>query len=114
MKINSNEKTLLKALFKSTEGLFIFTMYQKYNISPKDLFLAIENLSKLGYVSSLNGRLTLTMDGFNFVINNNLSFNKGKSKYDKVPNDFLGPRIEINQFYIPKLEDNTNEFINLQ
>jgi hypothetical protein len=113
MKVNVLEKRLLNEIFKSSEGLFVYTLYQRFKVSPGQLFQAIYNLSLLEYINSNDDRLTLTKKGVDFVSISHPNSRNARSKYEKIPVEFIGPKIEINQFYIPMLFDNSKELVHL-
>lgn len=104
MKLSKLEKKLLIDLFKSSEGLFIFTLYQRYNLSPKELFLAVNGLIEHGLINSDGERIIISKDGISYAINSKMKTSEKRNKHDKIPENFLGQKIEINQFYIPKID----------
>lgn len=96
------ETVIIKDLFKSSNGLFIYTMYHRYNTPPKDLFLAIEGLKNLGYVVESEDRVEITTSGKDYVINTNITSLHQVDKFSKIPIEYLGSKISINEFYLPK------------
>ena len=110
---NLNKK-LISALFKSSNGLYVFTLYKRFNASPKELFLTIKDLLELNYITEDDGRLTLTSNGKTFVIENNISISVKENKFSKIPEHFLGQKIEVNEFYLPKYAEIKNELLNSQ
>jgi hypothetical protein len=113
MSLTKTEKRLLVDMFKSAEGLFIFTLYKRFNLSPKELFIAIESLKKEGLINSENERLNITKLGIEFIVTNGLKPKGSSKKFVSIPLEFLGPKIGINEFYIPKWHIESNENINL-
>ncbi len=103
MRLNNLQKLMLNDLFKSTEGLYIYTLYNRYNSSPKELFLAIEVLTKMSLVKSDDERLTITTSGIEYAIKTYEVIKAKSNKLDGIQEKFSGPKIEINQFYIPKI-----------
>ena len=94
-------RLLISDLFRTTEGLFIFTLYRRYNLPPKKLFEIIKKLEEIKIVKVDNDRIFLTKEGIEFAISNKI---KGKIDLDRkklIPENFLGVKIEINNFYIP-------------
>jgi len=102
MRLNKLEKRLLTDLFKSTEGLFIFTLYRRYNLSPKELFLAINKLKENRLIEIDDDRISITKQGIQFAVNSNFSKSNKSDRFSKIPENFIGPNISINEFYIPK------------
>ena len=113
MKLNNLTKQILKSLFKSDQGLFIFTLFQRYKSSPKDLFESITSLKSQEYIIEENERLSITSKGKEFVIYNNLASKNNINKFENIPEQFKGKRIGINEFYIPKDSKIYEEFIPL-
>ncbi len=103
MKLNKLETKLLTDLFKSTEGLYIYTLYQRYNLSPKELFLAIETLKENNFAELDDIRISISKEGIAHAVNTNIRLPLSTERFAKVPLNFIGPKIEINQFYIPKI-----------
>ena len=109
MRLNKIEKLLLVDLFKSSDGLYIYTLYQRYNLSPKELFLTIDSLNKIKLIEVDEDRLKISKQGIEFAIKNNMNSKEQTEKKIIIPENFIGPKIEINQFYIPKLNKKTNQ-----
>lgn len=109
--MSSITKRLLQDLFKSSDGLFIFTIYQRFNVSPKELFLLTKELTDKNLVKEDEGRLTLTAEGKDFVIKTDLTIKSTGNKYDKIPDKFLGRRIEINEFYLPTSQNTGTDIL---
>lgn len=107
-------KKILVEVFKSSNGLYTYTLYRRFLSSPKELFVSLSELSDLGLAHEEDERISLTKKGLNFVINNNILFQKNESKYSKIPNKYLGRKIEINEFYLPRLNDSVNEIFNFE
>ncbi|PRB02041.1 hypothetical protein CQ046_13845 [Chryseobacterium sp. MYb7] len=99
MKLNKIEKIILNDLFKSTEGLFIYTLYSRYKVSPKILFETIENLKASNYITGTNERIEITKEGIESIVKKNI---KHEKKEFDIKEEFLGPQIKINSFYVPR------------
>lgn len=110
MKLNNQNTRILKYLFKADQGLFTFTLFQRLNVSPKDLFESMVALQELDLINEENDRLSLTSKGKEFIINNKLS-SSSINKFEKIPNAFIGRKIDINEFYLPKNSTIYQEFI---
>ncbi|MBK6385091.1 MAG: hypothetical protein IPF69_16915 [Chitinophagaceae bacterium] len=83
-------------------------------MSPKDLFEAITTLKNLEYLVEENERVSITLKGKEFVINNKLASDSNVNKFENIPEVFKGKRIGINEFYIPKDSSIYKEFISLK
>lgn len=103
MRLSNLQKMMLNDLFKSTEGLYIYTLYSRYNSSPKELYLAIEDLVNKTFIKSEDERLTITTAGIEFAVKTNELIKSKSNKLNNIQENFTGPKIEINQFYIPKI-----------
>lgn len=112
--MNILTKKLLQDLFRASDGLYIFTLYQRFNVSPKELYLTINELVEKKIILSDEDRLSLTSEGKEFVINSDISIKKAKNKSEKIPSEFLGRRIEINEFYLPTSKDIQNQLLSLR
>lgn len=111
MKLKLLEIQILKNLFKSDHGLFIFTLFQRLRVSPKDLFEGILELVKLELIIEVSERVELTHKGKEYVINNKLASEIDSNKFGKIPAEFIGRKIGINEFYLPKDSSIYKEFI---
>lgn len=100
MKLNRVDNIILKDLFKSGEGLFIFTLYSRYKISPKILFESINKLKDNELINIIEEeRIEITKNGINRIVKSSSVNNKREIK---IKEEFLGPKIKINTFYIPR------------
>jgi hypothetical protein len=104
MKINKIKKLLMLLLFQSSKGLLINTLCQRLLTSQKELDSAIQTLEKIKFILIENERIILSKKGYDYMITNDENMNKNKEQSIKVPEDFIGPSIEINAFYIPQIK----------
>jgi hypothetical protein len=102
MKLTNQERKILIEIFKSSNGLFLFTLYRQLNISPKDLFLSVENLKTNGLLDVNEDRVTLTPKGFDYSTKTTLKIKSDMINPILMIEDYLGKRININEFYIPQ------------
>lgn len=100
MKLTKLENKIIEELFRSSNGLFIFTLYRQLNLTPKDLFTAIENLKFNGLINEDGDRVTLTSDGSSFAVKGRLRDKISTNKH--LAKEFQGQKIDINEFYIPQ------------
>lgn len=102
MKLSNIDKFVINDLFKATEGLFVFTLYSRYKVSPKELFESINKLETGGILIYSDDRISLTKEGVNFAIKRQKHFKEDAEEIsDKAPDFSKGPKIEVNKFYIP-------------
>lgn len=101
MKYSKIDKQILSELFKASDGLYLFTLHRHLNLSPKELFNSVEKLKSSGFVEVSNDRVVITKDGVKYSTQMPLKLKK-EIKIDKlIKEEFLGERININEFYIP-------------
>lgn len=101
--MKDHEKSILKLLFESSQGLYTFTLYQRLRLTPKEMFIAIEGLQNLNLISNEDDKITLTEEGKKLTMkgrSNNIN-----NKHKSIPKNFLGPRKEINEFYLPIVDN---------
>ncbi|MBB1140898.1 hypothetical protein [Myroides sp. WP-1] len=100
MKLNRVDNIILQDLFKSGKGLFIFTLYSRYKISPKILFESIDKLKENELINVIDEeRIEITKSGITKIVK---SSSIKHNKEIKINKEFLGPKIKINSFYIPR------------
>lgn len=102
MKLTNQEKKILIEIFKASNGLFLFTLHRQLIISPKDLFLSVENLKSNGLIDVNEDRLTLTKKGVDYSTKTTLKIKTKETNQKTIKEDFIGKRININEFYIPR------------
>lgn len=102
MKLTNQERRILIEIFNSSNGLFLFTLHRQLNISPKDLFISIENLKSNGLLDVNEDRVTLTSKGIDFSTKTKLKINTELTNSNPIKEDYLGKSIDINEFYIPR------------
>lgn len=102
MKLTKQERQILVEIFKSSNGLFLFTLHRQLNLTPKDLFTAIENLKSNGFVEETEDRITITKEGIEFAVNTPLKNKRVENDKKIVMEDFRGKKINVNEFYIPQ------------
>lgn len=102
MKLTNQERKILIEIFKSSNGLFLFTLHRQLNISPKDLFHSVENLKSNGLLNVNEDRVTLTKKGVDYSTKTTLKIRTEITKLKLINEDYQGKRININEFYIPQ------------
>lgn len=102
MKLTKQERQLLSEIFKSSNGLFIFTLHRQLNLSPKELFAAIEKLKLNGLIDVNEDRVSITKEGIGYAVITPLKFTNNENKQKLIKENFQGKSIKINEFYIPQ------------
>lgn len=102
MKLTKQERQILIDIFKSSNGLFIFTLHRQLNLSPKELFAAIEKLKSNGLIDVTEDRAIITKTGVEYAVKTPLKTKIDDNKQRLIKENFLGKRININEFYIPQ------------
>lgn len=106
------ENNLLRDLYESTNGLFVFTFYTRYSIEPEEMVYFIEKYTKKGIIEYENDRLCLTNEGRNIILKQLFFNKKGKGKFSNIPQEFIQDKIEINSLYLPNLSNVSAEILN--
>jgi hypothetical protein len=102
MKLTKQEKQILIEIFKASNGLFLFTLHRQLNLSPKEIYSAIENLKSYGLLELKEDKVTITKDGVGYSVQTPLKTKTDITSKKLMKEDFLGRRININEFYIPQ------------
>jgi hypothetical protein len=105
MNKNSNSKNydkyILKDLFSSVNGLFAFTFYLRYDISPKEMFGFIKRYRNKGYIIYEDGKMSLTHVGRENIFRE-IFYNKmGNGLKSNLPEGYESSKIDKNAPYIP-------------
>ncbi len=110
MKILEFERRILRLLYFSSNGLLIFTIFQRLKLTPSQLYLFIDKFKKADIISYENEKLELTINGKKKVIEKKLDKVKKRDKFATIPEDFLVSPLGMNEFYIPKLSETKSIF----
>jgi hypothetical protein len=102
MKLTKEERKILIEIFKSSSGLFLFTLHRQLNLSTKDLFISIENLKENGLILVNEDRVTLTKEGIDYSTKSPLKTKLDLATERLIKAEYQGKRIDINEFYIPR------------
>ena len=112
MKITKSEIRMLLDLYISVEGLTPYTFYQRYKFSPVQVYQFTERFEKKNYIESKDGKIYITKEGQSFIDQNRFNFDK--NKFSRVPEEFIVPRLKVNEPYIPNIEILSNEILTLK
>ena len=102
MKLTKQERQILVEIFKSSNGLFLFTLHRQLNLTPKDLFTSVEKLKSNGLVVETEDRITITKEGIEFAVKTPLKNKIDENNKKLIMEDFRGKKINVNEFYIPQ------------
>lgn len=102
MKLTKHERQILIEIFKSSNGLFIFTLHRQLNLAPKELFTAIEKLESHDLLYINEDRVIITKTGNEYAVKTTLKTIIDDDKQRVIKENFIGKRININEFYIPQ------------
>ena len=95
---------ILKDLYKNSSGLYAFTLYKRYGITPKDLFKFIKKYEEEEVLVYKDGRLTITNKG-NDVIYSKIFFDKGSAGLESnLRIGYSNKKIDLDTPYIPILK----------
>lgn len=109
MKLGKLARQLLLDLFKSTDGLYTYTLYRRYKKSPSELFTAIKFLADNSLIVSDNEKLSITSSGISYTMVNNIRVKSREGKRVFPHSVFIGPKLNIDSFYIPKVQRNDQD-----
>lgn len=107
------ERKILFDLFKSSNGLYAFTFYERYKVEPDIVFKFIAKYESLDVLEFKENRLSLTTFGRDYIQKKKFDLPYGSDKYGNIPKDYIGEKIEINQPYIPDKNELSNEILSL-
>lgn len=100
---------ILKDLYKSIDGLYAFTLYSRYRISPKELFLFIKRYTQNEFIIYTEEKLKLTEKGRTNILSE-LFYNKNKLGLESnLPENYKGGKIDIDVPYIPIINYLSND-----
>lgn len=111
MNLSTKEKKILRILFVASEGLYYYSLYSKALLSISDLSKSLDILTDQKFIEDDEGRLKITKLGVEYALKSKLVIKKNSNKFDNIPKEFLGPRIEINEFYLPTISKLDEELV---
>lgn len=98
-------KQIFRDLYESINGLYAFTFYSRYKITPSLLFQFIEKFQKENIVSFGDGKISLTEKGRLKAIKFIRNTTSTNNKFNNIPTEFLDKKLEINSLYLPNIEN---------
>ncbi len=103
--MTKQEKLILKDLYESMDGLYLFTFYSRYKIEPDAIYTFIEKYKSKGIINYTSDKLTITDEGRNIIMKQ-VFYNKPNSgKKFNIPEEFLVNNIGVNQPYLPNIKE---------
>lgn len=100
--LNNSDKIVIRDLYESVDGLYAFTFYTRYKMSPSLMFKFIEKYMDKGILIFENGKIFLTSEGRNVAMTIVKNKKKSiKSKYNNIPIEFKDVKLKINSLYLP-------------
>ncbi|WP_165026918.1 hypothetical protein [Dysgonomonas sp. ZJ279] len=95
-------KRILKDLFESVEGLYAYTFYSRYKISPDVLVQFIDKFEEKEFIEYTDGKITITEKGKEYVLKT-FQIIEEDEKFSKISDKFISDQIEINSLYLPDI-----------
>ncbi len=105
------EKKLLKDLYESTDGLFLFTFYSRYKIEPDKIYKFVEKYESKGIINLISDKLTITKIGRDILLKQ--IFHKASNSDNKlnIPEEFVIDKISINEPFLPNIKEVSKEIL---
>ena len=97
------DKIIFVDLYKSVNGLLIYTLHTRHSIRSKDMAEFIKTYTAIGYLVNDNLKLKLTDIGMNFIESKfpNSSLSSERGVFESIPEEFIGRKIHPEELYIP-------------
>ena len=112
MKITKSDIKILVDLYNSVDGLTPYVFYQRHKYGPETVYKAISKFIGKGYILTEQDKLIITKVGREFV--EQKRFNFDENKFDRIPKEFLVPKLAINEPYLPNVTKLSKKILNLQ
>jgi predicted transcriptional regulator len=114
MKVTQVEQSILKELFKSSNGLLVYTIYGKFRLTPAEVFKFLQKFSTADIIKQEEEKISLTEKGKKFLLFRKKAPSNSKDKFSNIPEKFLSANIKINEFYTPKIAGLSKDILSLQ
>ena len=102
--LSNSEKQIFKDLYESVNGLYAYTFYSRYKMSPRLMFEFIEKYKNI--LIFKDGKLSLTNEGRDVAVcYTNSTLKPAKNKYGRIPTEFIDFKLEINSLYLPNIDN---------
>lgn len=104
--MNKIEKLIFRDLIKSIKGIYIYKFYKKYLITPGQLAEFLNKYQKQELLSLNDDKVTLTEKGKKEILRLRYTIlSSSQNKFNNIPKEFLDNKLQINEFYIPKIQE---------
>lgn len=104
--LNNCYKKIFRDLYESVDGLYAFTFYSRYKMSPSLVFEFIEKYKKQDFIIFEDGKISLTNKGRDIAFKFVKKYKRTLSgKYSNIPSEFIDIKLKINSLYLPEIED---------
>lgn len=104
--LNNHDKQIFRDLYESIDGLYAYTFYSRYKMSPSIVFEFIAKYEQEGVLIFDNGKISLTGKGRSIALLNVKKVKKAQGgKFSNIPNEFIDVKLRINSVYLPNTED---------
>lgn len=108
--MKNTDKILLKHLFRSSEGLHIYTVYSLLKMPPSQIVGALNALEKNGIIEIAGPQISLSTKGKKFVLTHSASIFSEEKKWREVPAVYIGRRVEPFEPIAPRLKRIRKDF----
>lgn len=107
MNLNKVDLKIMVELYKSVDGLFPYSLFQRHKYGPIEIFKTVSKLK--GLVEEKENKLFLTKEGKMFIEKNKYNFEN--DKFGRIPEDFTANKLEINKPYLPNISKLSKELL---
>lgn len=101
MNVEDLQNRILLNLINIDEGVSLISIKNEFKVSVGLLTSAIQNLKNYRYIERKEDILKISKKGMYYIFNN-FSIYGNETLESKIPQIFLGRKININEFYIPQ------------
>ena len=101
MNVEDLQNRILLNLINIDEGVSLISIKNEFKVSVGLLTSAIQNLKNYRYIERKEDILKISKKGMYYIFNN-FSIYGNETLESKIPQIFLGRKININEFYIPE------------
>lgn len=112
MKITKSDIKILVDLYNSVDGLTPYVFYKRHKYGPATVHKATSKFKDKGFIITSEDKLIITKAGREYVERNKFIFNK--NKFERIPKEFLVPKLAINEPYLPNITKLSKGILNLQ
>lgn len=101
MNVEDLQNRILLNLINIDEGVSLISIKNEFKVSVGLLTSAIQNLKNYRYIERKEDILKISKKGVYYIFNNFSNYGN-ETLESKIPQIFLGRKININEFYIPQ------------